>query len=73
MLRTTRGVMSSTISVLFTVSLLFENRRPISGRRETPGTLLALRRSSSLIRPASTWVSPSRRRSVVFALRVPTW
>src|SRR5688572_25622602 len=73
MLRITRGVMRSTTSVLLTVSLLFENRRPTMGRRERPGTFWALRRSSSLIRPASTWVSPSRRRSVVFALRVPTW
>src|SRR6185503_9279867 len=73
MLRITRGVISSTISVLFTVSLLLENRRPMSGSCDTPGTRLAVRRSSSLIRPASTWVSPSRRRSVVLALRVPTW
>ena len=33
----------------------------------------ALRRSSSLIRPASTCVSPSRSRSTVAALRVPIW
>src|SRR5688500_597377 len=72
-LRITRGVMRSTTSVLFTVSLLLEKSRPMSGRREAPGTFWAWRRSSSLIRPASTCVSPSRRRSVVLVLRVPTW
>src|SRR5687767_6285486 len=73
MLRSTRGVMRSTTSVLFTVSLSLEKRRPSTGSCARPGTFWALRRSSSLMRPASTWVSPSRSRSVVFALRVPTW
>src|SRR5258706_2456536 len=72
-LRITRGVMSSTTSVLLTVSSLLENRRPANGRSASPGTRFALRRSSSLMRPASTCVSPSLRGSVVYALRVPIW
>src|SRR3954471_24260337 len=73
MLRTTRGVISSTISLFTTWSLWLEKRRPISGSWLIPGTCEAWRRSSSLIRPASTCVSPSLRRSVVAALRVPSW
>src|SRR6185436_1013326 len=72
MLRTTRGVMSSTISVLVTLSSVLLNRRPSSGSLDMPGTWAALRRSSSLIRPARICVSPSRSRSVVAVLRVPT-
>src|SRR5258706_14149283 len=65
------GVMSSMISVLLRVSLVEENSRPRTGRSPRPGTRLAGRRSSSLISPARTWVSPSRSRSTVVALRVP--
>ena len=68
-----RGVMSSTISVLLRLSVVCENSRPTTGSSPRPGTRSAVRRSSSLIRPASTWVSPSRSRSVVAALRVPIW
>src|SRR5688572_16523756 len=40
MLRTTRGVMSSTISVLVTLSSVLLNRRPMSGIFAMPGTWL---------------------------------
>ncbi len=43
------------------------------GRSVNPGTPAVLLRSSSLIRPASAWVSPSFRRSEVVASRVPIW
>src|SRR5438552_1951175 len=66
-------VMRSTISVLVMVSLVDENRRPSSGKSPRPGTRVALRRSSSLMRPARIWVSPSRSRSTVLVLRVPIW
>src|SRR5437667_5037542 len=69
--RISLGVMRSTISVLVTVSLVDENRRPSTGKSPRPGTRLALRRSSSLMRPARTWVSPSFSRSTVLVLRVP--
>jgi hypothetical protein len=44
MLRITRGVMSSTISVLFTVSLLLEKSRPATGsaRPRHPGGAAAV-------------------------------
>src|SRR6185503_18400613 len=71
--RTRRGVISSTISVLILLSCVDENRRPRYGRSPIPGTRSAVLRSSSLIRPARIWVSPSRSRSVVAALRVPIW
>mmetsp|Transcript_17034 Transcript_17034/g.40650 ORF Transcript_17034/g.40650 Transcript_17034/m.40650 type:complete len:209 (-) Transcript_17034:847-1473(-) len=70
-LRTTRGVISSTTSVLLRVSVCVPNSRPSTGRRDSPGMPTALLRSSSLMRPASTCVSPSARRSVVEVLRVP--
>jgi hypothetical protein len=69
--RTRRGVIRRTISVFAAVSRVFEKRRPTTGSSPTPGTRSAVRRSSSLIRPASTWVSPSRSRNAVLALRVP--
>src|SRR5436309_4968850 len=69
--RISLGVMRSTISVLLMVSLVDENRRPSTGNSPRPGTRVALRRSSSLIRPARTWVSPSFSRSTVLVLRVP--
>src|SRR6266446_10450715 len=71
--RSSRGVMRSTISVLLMVSLVDENRRPSTGKSPKPGTRVALRRSSSLMRPARIWVSPSCRRNTVLVLRVPTW
>src|SRR6266404_7416905 len=73
MLRTTRGVMSITISVLFAVSSLLWKRRPATGRLASPGTCVELRRSSLLIRPASTCVSPSCSLSTVDVVRVPSW
>src|SRR6266571_5156136 len=71
--RISLGVMRSTISVLVMVSLVEENRRPSTGNSPRPGTRLALRRSSSLMRPARIWVSPSFSRSTVLVLRVPIW
>jgi hypothetical protein len=73
MVRISLGVMRRTISVLTMVSLVDENRRPSTGKSPRPGTRVALRRSSSLMRPARIWVSPSRRRSTVLVLRVPIW
>ena len=70
-LRTMRGVISSTTSVLLRVSVCTPNSRPSSGMAESPGTPAALRRSSSLMRPARICVSPSFRRSEVEAWRVP--
>ncbi|MNR19966.1 hypothetical protein D3C85_1367850 [compost metagenome] len=67
------GVISSTISDLERLSLLVENRRPSSGRSPSPGILVTELRSSSWIRPASTWVSPLRRRSMVSTAREPIW
>ncbi len=69
--RIRRGVMSSMISVLVRLSLVEEKRRPTTGSSPSPGTRNAVRRSSSLIRPARICVSPSRSRSTVAALRVP--
>src|SRR6266571_8696041 len=69
--RISLGVMRSTISVLVMVSLVDENRRPSTGKSPRPGTRVALRRSSSLMRPARIWVSPSFSRSTVLVLRVP--
>ncbi len=71
-LRTTRGVSSMMISVLLRWSVVLEKRRPVIGRSPRYGILFAARRSSSLMRPASTCVSPSRSRSVVAVLRVPS-
>ena len=71
--RCRRGVMSSTISERVASSEVLENKRPATGRSPSPGTRSAVRRSSSLIRPASTCVSPSRSRRLVVALRVPIW
>ena len=70
-LRTTRGVIERMISVFWRSSRLLANRRPSTGRSPRPGTLAALERSSSRMRPISIWVSPSARRSTVLALRVP--
>ena len=71
--RIRRGVISRTISVFEVLSRVEEKRRPSTGSSPRPGTRVALRRSSSLIRPARIWVSPSFSRSVVLALRVPIW
>ena len=71
--RTTRGVIDSKISVRCVSSFWLPNRRPRMGISPSSGTLLAVLRSSSLIRPASTCVSPSFRRSTVLAPRVPIW
>src|SRR5450830_42219 len=73
MLRSRRGVIDSTISLRMASSFWLPNNRFSTGSSPTPGTLLAVPRSSSLIRPASTCVSPSFRRSTVEALRVPIW
>ena len=67
------GVIDSTISLFVELPLFDENSRPATGTWPRPGTLLAVLRSWSLIRPASTCVSPSFRRSEVCALRVPIW
>ena len=72
MLRTMRGVMSSTISVFVEVSFCVPKMRLSRGSSPMPGMWLVLLRSSSLISPASTCVSPFFSRSVVPALRVPT-
>ncbi|MNT28089.1 hypothetical protein D3C72_1637500 [compost metagenome] len=73
MLRSRRGVIDSTISLRMASSFWLPKRRFSTGSSPTPGTLLAVPRSSSLIRPASTCVSPSFRRNTVDALRVPIW
>ena len=64
-------MIDSTISVLSVESRVLPNRRPRIGRLPKPGTLLPLVRSSLLIRPASTWFSPSFSCSMVVAERVP--
>ena len=72
-LRTTCGVMSRTISVLVALSPCEENSLPSTGSSPMPGTREAVRRSSSLISPARTSVSPSFSCSTVLAVRVPIW
>src|SRR5882762_7367189 len=71
--RMMRGVIDSTISVLTLVPLLLPKSLPTTGRCPSPGTLAAVLRSSAEISPPRTWVSPSRRRRTVCALRVPIW
>ncbi len=66
-----RGVIDSRISVRPLLSVWLPNRRPTIGRSPTPGTLVPLLRSSLLIRPASTWFSPSFSCSMVVAERLP--
>ena len=73
MLRTRCGVISSMISVFWMSSFWLLNKRPTTGMSPRPGIPLEVRVSWSLIRPASTWVSPSRMRSTADALRVPIW
>ena len=72
-MRTRCGVIDSTISVFWLSSLLLPNSRPSTGMSPRPGTLLPELRSSLLIRPASTWFSPSFNCSMVEAWRVPIW
>ena len=72
-LRTMCGVISRITSVLSRESVVVPNRRPATGRSFSQGMPAALLLSVSLIRPASTCVSPSRMRSVVEAWRVPIW
>ena len=69
-LRMMRGVMAKISSVLFLLRPWLENKRPSMGISPKPGTLLALSRSSLLIKPANTCVSPSLRRSTVLTVRV---
>ena len=73
MLRTTRGVMSSTISDFTRLSFVDPKSRDSTGRSPRPGMREDDRRSSSLMRPARICVSPSRSCSTVDVLRVPIW
>jgi hypothetical protein len=72
-LRIRCGVIDSTISVFWLSSRWLPNRRLTIGSSLKPGTLLEELRSSLLIRPASTWFSPSFNCSMVLASRVPSW
>ncbi len=66
-----RGVIRSAISVLLRVKSLLVNNFPSHGSSANPGTFVRFARSSSLINPARTCVSPSFSASVVAAVRVP--
>src|SRR5688572_7870447 len=70
--RTRRGVIDRMISVFCWSSRWLEKSLPMTGIAPSPGTRLAVRRSASLMRPASIWVSPSLKRNAVAAVRVPT-
>jgi len=72
-LRTMRGRDEQHDLGLVAVVEPVAEQAPDDGRSPTPGIWLVVRRSSSLMRPASTWVSPSFSRREVKALRVPTW
>ncbi len=65
------GVSVRMMSVWFAVFVLCANIRPTSGRSTSPGTPSSDWRSSSRIRPASMFVSPSRNRMVVLISRLP--
>ena len=69
--RTMCGVIERTMSVLFAWSSVEPKIRLSSGIWESPGTPLSDFWSSSLIRPASMFVSPSCSRIVVSTERVP--
>ena len=63
--RTIRGVSISTMSVCWSPSSCAPNRWPMIGRSLRPAIPSSVVRSSSRIRPASMFVSPSRSRMVV--------
>ncbi|MNV83910.1 hypothetical protein D3C71_1777470 [compost metagenome] len=68
-----RGVIDSTSSDWLLSLRLLPNSRPNPGMSPSNGILLPLAPSSLRTSPASTWVSPSCRRRLVWALRVSTW
>ena len=70
---TIRGVMDSTSSDCALLSCWLPNKRPNIGKSPSPGTRAAELLSVLLISPPKNWVSPSCRRKVVPAKRVPIW
>lgn len=72
-LRTMRGVISKTSSVLDLSRLSLENRRPNKGKSPKPGTLFTAEVWLFWIKPARICVSPSLSLNAVDVFRVPNW
>ena len=65
-----RGVRVITMSVSAVSLRLRENRRPMTGTLARPGKPTTVVRSSSLMRPARMFVSPSRSRIMLVTVRL---